>query len=166
MTRCSLLTGRGASIRVGGIQIKGRPMQTTHQNSTAVSSRRWCRSGARSPDSTIRHCRFSSSNLLRITSPLAPASSLLLVGSAQIIRELVHHPTHNESKPYWAYTFGLYCYVSPWLAWFLGLLANRHIRIAQAEATARLSAWGPSGYAVTHDIGDMAGGIHPHNKTG
>ena len=76
------------------------------------------------------------------------------------------HPTHNESKPYWAYTFGLYCYVSPWLPWFLGLLANRHIRIAQAEATARLSAWGPSGYAVTHDIGDMAGGIHPHNKTG
>ena len=39
-----------------------------------------------------------------------------------------------------------------------------HIRMAQAKAM--LSATGSlSGYAVTHDLGDHAGGIHPHNKT-
>lgn len=42
-----------------------------------------------------------------------------------------------------------------------------HIRVAQAAAldAARASTGAPSGYAVTHDIGDVAGGIHPHNKT-
>jgi hypothetical protein len=42
---------------------------------------------------------------------------------------------------------------------------RRHTRIAQSQATARLVAKAPTGYAVTHDIGDQAGGIHPHNKT-
>ena len=41
------------------------------------------------------------------------------------------------------------------------------IRIAQAKATANTEAdtGVASGYAITHDIGDIAGGIHPHNKT-
>jgi hypothetical protein len=39
------------------------------------------------------------------------------------------------------------------------------IRIAQAQATDNSMHSGPSGYAVTHDLGDIAGGIHPHNKT-
>lgn len=41
-------------------------------------------------------------------------------------------------------------------------------RIAQATATTNLVAGNPlaaTGYCVTHDIGDIAGGIHPHNKT-
>eukprot|EP00038_Savillea_parva_P009301 m.182602 g.182602 ORF g.182602 m.182602 type:complete len:550 (+) comp15578_c0_seq1:186-1835(+) len=38
-----------------------------------------------------------------------------------------------------------------------------HTRIAQASATTNVTA--PSGYCVTHDLGDQAGGIHPHNKT-
>ena len=43
-----------------------------------------------------------------------------------------------------------------------------HIRVAQARAMTTLHARTPtaaSGYAVTHDIGDHPGGIHPHNKT-
>jgi hypothetical protein len=39
------------------------------------------------------------------------------------------------------------------------------IRIAQAQAADNSMHSGPSGYAVTHDLGDIAGGIHPHNKT-
>lgn len=41
------------------------------------------------------------------------------------------------------------------------------IRIAQANAMALLEAetGAPSGVCITHDIGDMAGGIHPHNKS-
>lgn len=38
-----------------------------------------------------------------------------------------------------------------------------HTRVAQASALSAVSA--PAGYAVTHDLGDQAGGIHPHNKT-
>lgn len=41
------------------------------------------------------------------------------------------------------------------------------IRIAQARAVANAEAetGAPSGVCITHDIGDVAGGIHPHNKT-
>ena len=41
------------------------------------------------------------------------------------------------------------------------------IRIAQAQAveTAMAETGVASGYCVTHDLGDHAGGIHPHNKT-
>ena len=41
------------------------------------------------------------------------------------------------------------------------------IRIAQARAMASAEAesGAPSGVCITHDIGDIAGGIHPHNKT-
>lgn len=41
------------------------------------------------------------------------------------------------------------------------------IRIAQARAMGRAEkeSGAPSGVCITHDIGDIAGGIHPHNKT-
>jgi hypothetical protein len=41
------------------------------------------------------------------------------------------------------------------------------IRIAQARAmaNAETETGAPSGICITHDIGDVAGGIHPHNKT-
>ena len=41
------------------------------------------------------------------------------------------------------------------------------IRIAQAKAVKTMMAETgvASGYCVTHDLGDHAGGIHPHNKT-
>lgn len=32
-------------------------------------------------------------------------------------------------------------------------------------ASVEAASGAPSGVCITHDIGDVAGGIHPHNKT-
>eukprot|EP00054_Salpingoeca_dolichothecata_P001222 m.18497 g.18497 ORF g.18497 m.18497 type:complete len:534 (-) comp11907_c0_seq1:46-1647(-) len=65
----------------------------------------------------------------------------------------------------WRSTFGiphLPFYIVQLSAYFTPQPEHTFPSIRVAQGNGRIS---PGGYAVTHDIGDEAGGVHPHNKT-
>lgn len=132
----------------------------THQIPISASSRAWLLSGAVLSIAGEKHTPFflmtCRDNRLRIDVRKAHRKSVY----------------YHSAMPFFAVQLAPYweppCEPPPRSATPCGIgYQYPAIRIAQARAMARAETetGAPSGVCITHDIGDIAGGIHPHNKT-